>query len=638
MKNKICFIACYPELAALANEVKKEQSLPFDVVVGNLEEGVRQALEAEKKGAQVIISRGGTASLIQQHVKVTVMEIPVTGYDILRVIYPLSGQNRTVAILGYQNVVLGCRTAAKILGIPIREEIILGLNGPVTDWKDVRAQVERMIREDGVNTIIGDINVQTKLDFPGIDMRVIVSGRESIIPAVEEAARIVKVREEEQKAAQRLQAILNFVHDGIIATDEHGNITVMNPAAKKTFDIRQDQVIGRHITSLIKNTRIDEVLKSGKAEVGQMQKAASGHILTNRIPIHVDGEVKGVVATFQEATQIQDAERTIRQTLYRKGLVATYTFDDILTVDPHMKRLVEIAKGYSETGATVLIQGESGTGKELFAQSIHTQSPRSRGPFVAVNCAALPHHLLESELFGYVEGAFTGAKKVGKIGLFELAHTGTIFLDEIGDMDKVLQSRLLRVLAERQVMRLGSDALIPVDIRVIAATNTDLRKQVQSGQFRKDLYYRLNVLNLSIIPLRERHNDIPLLAAHFFERFNHEHKRNIKKLPVEVIRMFGNYAWPGNVRELENVMERIVLSAEKKTIHLPTVRLIVDELLAAHADEAGGLNQDKDLFSGSFQDIKRRIITHVLKEENWNKSKTARRLGVDRTTVDRFCE
>jgi transcriptional regulator with PAS, ATPase and Fis domain len=637
MKNKICFVACYPALALLANEVKAEQNLPIDVVVGNLEEGMRQALEAEKKGAQVIISRGGTASLIQQHVKIAVMEIRVTGYDVLRVMNPLVGQKRVLGILGYQNVVVGCRTAAQILGIPIREEVILGLNGPETDWEKVRLRVERMVA-DGVNTLIGDINVQAKLDFPGVDTRVIVSGRESIMPAVEEAGRIVKVREEEQKAAQRLQAILNFVHDGIVATDENGVITVMNPAARKTFRIGLDKGIGMPIASLIDNTRINEVLQSGKAEIGQMQKVPDGHILTNRIPIYVDGDVKGAVATFQEVAQIQDAERTIRQTLYGKGLIATYVFDDILTADTHMKSLLEIAKGYSKTGATVLIQGESGTGKELFAQSIHTASPRAHGPFVAVNCAALPRDLLESELFGYVEGAFTGAKKGGKIGLFELAHTGTIFLDEIGDMDKGLQSRLLRVLAERQVMRLGSDTLIPVDIRVIAATNTDLRKQVQSGQFRKDLYYRLNVLSLSLIPLRERQDDIPLLAEHFFEHFSKEHNRSIKKLPPEVMRMFGNYTWPGNVRELENVMERIVLSSEKKSIPVPVVRLIVDELLAAHADDGAALEQNHELLDGTFQDIKRRIIRQVLKEENWNKSRTARRLGVDRTTVDRFSE
>ncbi len=551
---------------------------------------------------------------------------------------------------------------------------ILGWTDPSkTDWEQVHEQVKHLMQECGVNIIIGDFTAVRKLNLPDVDMRLIASGKESILPTIEEANRVVHVLEEEQKSSQRLQAILNFVHDGIIATDEKGTVTLMNSSAERTFHIRQDQALLRHIKSVIRDTRIDQVLKTGNAEVGQMQKVPGGHILTNRIPIVVNGAVKGVVATFQEVAQIQNAEKAIRQILYGKGLVATHKFDDILTVDSQMKKIVDIAKGYSQIGATVLIQGESGTGKELFAQSIHNQSPRANGPFVAVNCAALPHHLLESELFGYVEGAFTGAKKAGKIGLFELAHKGTIFLDEIGDMDKNLQSRLLRVLAERQVMRLGSDALLPVDIRVIAATNTDLRKQVKSGDFRKDLYYRLNVLSLSLIPLRERRGDIPILMEHFFQRLSREHNRAIKKLPSEVIRMFDNYQWPGNIRELKNVMERIIFSSEKADIHLPTIQLIVDELQAAHEDEPASyrdrepisdvietdhlhlptvrlmvkellnarsansaLGSNNDFFAGSYQDIKRRVIRQILEEENWNKSRAARRLRVHRTTIDRF--
>jgi len=445
------------------------------------------------------------------------------------------------------------------------------------------------------------------------------------------------VQEEEQKATQRFQAILNFVHDGIVATDETGCVTLLNPAAEKTFHIRQSEILGRPISSVIKHTRIDEVLKSGKAEIGQMQKVPDGHIITNRIPITVEGNVAGVVATFQEVGQIQDAERTIRQNLYGKGLVTKYSFEDILTVDTRLQKLISVAKGYAQTNATILIQGESGTGKEFFAQSIHSQSPRRHGPFVAVNCAALPPQLLESELFGYVEGAFTGAKKGGKIGLFELAHKGTIFLDEIGDMDKVLQARLLRVLEERRVMRLGSDALIPVDIRVIAATNIDLRKQVSLGNFREDLYYRLNVLNLPIMPLRERPEDVSLLAKYFFERFSRDHRRYITQFPAEINKLFGEYPWPGNVRELKNIMERIVLSAEDGQIHMPTVRLMVDELQGSHKHETA-MGGENELLSGNFMDIKRRIIRLVLKEEGWNKSRAARRLGIDRMTVDRFGE
>ena len=357
--------------------------------------------------------------------------------------------------------------------------------------------------------------------------------------------------------------------------------------------------------------------------------------MTNRVPINVDGVVKGVVATFQEVTQIQKAEHTIRQSLYGKGLVTKYTFHDILTVDPKMKKLIEVARDYSSTIATVLIQGESGTGKELFAQSIHSQSSRANGPFVAVNCAALPPQLLESELFGYVEGAFTGAKKGGKIGLFELAHNGTIFLDEVGDMERGLQARLLRVLEERRVMRIGSDSLIPVNVRVIAATNIDLRKQVAAGNFRNDLYYRLNVLNLPMIALRDRREDIPVLARHFFKRFTREHDKKIQELPPEITLLLSEYSWPGNVRELKNIIERIVLSAANGHVHLPTIRLMVDELRLVNSEQIQSC-AGNELVQGTLQDIKKRVIRQVLQEEGWNKSRTARRLDIDRMTVDRF--
>lgn len=635
MINKICLVATYRELADLARELKQELNLPIDVLEGSLEEGARQALKAEKAGAKVIISRGGTASMIRRHVKIPVVEIRVTGYDVFRSIYPAVGPGRVIGILGYQSAVFGCRPAAEILGISVHE-IILEMSGK-TDWDNVRTQVRHLIDKYSVNTFVGDTSVMTHLDFPELDVRLIMSSRESILPAVEDAINLLRVQEEEQKATQRFQAILDFVHDGVLATDEEGSITLLNPVAEKIFHVEQSQVLGQSITKVLKDTRIHEVLKSGRGEIGQLQKVPEGHILTNRIPINVDGVVKGVVATFQEVTQIQDAERTIRQNLYGKGLVTKYTFDHILTIDPKMKKLVEVARGYSLTGATVLIQGESGTGKELFAQSIHSHSPRAHGPFVAVNCAALPPQLLESELFGYVEGAFTGAKKGGKIGLFELAHNGTIFLDEIGDMEKGLQARLLRVLEERRVMRLGSDALIPVNIRVIAATNIDLRKQVSLGHFRNDLYYRLNVLNLPMIPLRDRRDDIPLLALHFFKRFSNEHGKGIRDFPREITSLFGEYSWPGNVRELKNIIERIVLSAEGGKIDLPTVRLMVDELRSVYNDQAGS-GGDGELLSGTFQDIKRKIIRRVLKEEGWNKSRTARRLGIDRMTVDRFGE
>ena len=637
MGNKICVIAPYADLAELACAVGRETPIPFDVWEGNLEIGGAKAQQAEKEGAQVIVSRGGTASIIRQKVNVPVVEIQVTGYDVLRVMRPLIGAGKTAGIVGYFNVVKGCRYVCDILGISSRE-FILPTDYTEIDWDEIRARLRRIIEEEGVDVLIGDtVAFANCVGNLGREVLLITSGRESILRAVEEAANLLSVREEEQKNAQRFEAVLNFVHDGVLATDEGGLLTVVNPVAEKIFDVQRDEVLGLPVTSVIQDTRIDKVLASGSPEFDQLQQAPAGHILTNRIPIRVDGEVKGVVATFQEVSQIEAEERKIRQNLYGKGMVTRYTFRDILTRDPQMKRLIKLAKDYAKTNATILIQGESGTGKELFAQSIHAYSPRAQGPFVAINCSALPPPLLESELFGYVEGAFTGAKRSGKIGLFEMAHNGTIFLDEIGEMDRTLQARLLRVLEERQVMRLGSDSLIPVNIRVLAATNQDLRRLASQGTFRVDLLYRLNVLNLPMTPLRQRKVDIAYLAEYFLSRYQTEHKRRIEAIPPQISELLERYEWPGNVRELKNVMERLVLSAESGRIEADTVRLLLEEMQEIWKHPAIGAELP-DLLSGTLQQIKQRVIAQVLQCEGGNKSRAAKRLGVDRATIDRLAE
>ena len=637
MGNKICVIAPYADLAELACAVGRETPIPFDVWEGNLEIGGAKAQQAEKEGAQVIVSRGGTASIIRQKVNVPVVEIQVTGYDVLRVMRPLIGAGKTAGIVGYFNVVKGCRYVCDILGISSRE-FILPTDYTEIDWDEIRARLRRIIEEEGVDVLIGDtVAFANCVGNLGREVLLITSGRESILRAVEEAANLLSVREEEQKNAQRFEAVLNFVHDGVLATDQGGLLTVVNPVAEKIFDVQRDEVLGLPVTTVIQDTRIDKVLASGSPEFDQLQQAPAGHILTNRIPIRVDGEVKGVVATFQEVSQIEAAERKIRQNLYGKGMVTRYTFRDILTRDPQMKRLIKLAKDYAKTNATILIQGESGTGKELFAQSIHAYSPRAQGPFVAINCSALPPPLLESELFGYVEGAFTGAKRSGKIGLFEMAHNGTIFLDEIGEMDRTLQARLLRVLEERQVMRLGSDSLIPVNIRVLAATNQDLRRLASQGTFRVDLLYRLNVLNLPMTPLRQRKVDIAYLAEYFLSRYQTEHRRRIEAIPPQISELLERYEWPGNVRELKNVMERLVLSAESGRIEADTVRLLLEEMQEIWKHPAIGAELP-DLLSGTLQQIKQRVIAQVLQFEGGNKSRAAKRLGVDRATIDRLAE
>jgi len=296
-----------------------------------------------------------------------------------------------------------------------------------------------------------------------------------------------------------------------------------------------------------------------------------------------------------------------------------------------MRELVERARKYARVDSTVLIRGETGTGKELFAQSIHNESARASFPFVAINCAAVPESLLESELFGYEEGAFTGARRGGKQGLFEQAHKGTIFLDEIGEMSITLQSRLLRVLEEREVMRVGGDRIIPIDVRVIAATHVNLLEAISSGGFREDLYYRLNKLALEVPPLRHRLADIPLFCTHFLDRYGKRHGGQAKTLTPEAVGIFQSYSWPGNVRELQSIIERLVVCVESGVIDSRDVQsLMHDELCGSKIEPRAAVPPSPVT---SLDDMARDAIRRALAESGGNRSVAADALGISRATL-----
>ena len=635
MENKICLIAPYSELAELAEQIQQEIGFRFSVRVGMLEDGLKQALAACQAGAQVIISRGGTAAIIRKHVNIPILEAKVTSHDLLRVIAPYRNQKKTLGVIGYKSIVQGCRRTCELLTIAMEEIIISDDFNEDVDWLAVQNKAQNLVSAHGIKNIIGDTLIASKLTFKNVNVHLITSGKEALLETIDEARHIVQVREEERAVAERFKTVINIVREGIIAVDEHEEITVINPAAEAIFNLTADDILGQPIKNFIDHFHIGRILKSGRAEMNQVQKISRGYILSNQIPIQVDGEVKGVVATFQEIKKIQDAEQSIRQNLYTQGFVTKYRFNHFITSDPSAEQMIHLARNYAKANATVLIQGESGTGKEILAQSIHSDSRRANGPFVAINCAALPPQLLESELFGYVEGAFTGAKKGGKPGLFELAHKGTIFLDEVGDIDSVLQGRLLRVLQEKQVMRIGSDAIIPVDIRIIAATNRHLNELVTEGRFRMDLYYRLNVLNLRTIPLRERNHDIMLLAAYFLKEFAAEYGCCTENLPVEMMDRLTQHHWPGNVRELKNVIERFAVQTGSKQPSSSTTKFILEDL--SLNSEPLPATQESFL-TGNLQEIKRKAILTILAEEEYNKTRTAKRLGIDRATIDRLLE
>jgi len=348
-----------------------------------------------------------------------------------------------------------------------------------------------------------------------------------------------------------LDAVINLAHEGILLLDNQGKIVLHNQALAEMLSL-EDSVVGKGTEVFA--PEIQEILNQHQNQEWIVE--TTGHtIVVNRKEIHYFGERSGNYFNFQEVTYIRQLEQNLSRKLSERGLTTRYSFADVLYQSPRMGECLELARRIAGSEFTVLIMGESGTGKELLAQSIHNASARSRQPFVAINCAAVPESLLESELFGYVGGSFTGALREGKAGLFEQANNGTIFLDEIGDMPPMLQGKLLRVLQERQIMRVGSSKLNMVNIRVIAATNRNLRERIQAGHFREDLYYRLNALSLLVPPLRERREDIFLLLEHFLAQQNQSHL----KFSPEARNLLLEYRWPGNIRELGNVANHIAL-------------------------------------------------------------------------------
>lgn len=390
---------------------------------------------------------------------------------------------------------------------------------------------------------------------------------------------ILKEKEEllEFKRIQgELSAILNSVQEAIEVADISGTIKYVNPAFSRVTGIAESDRIGQNIFEASPDGALATVLRTGKLVFGQRTTVGGSiaEVISNAAPIIVDGKMEGGVVVFQHFTDIMNLmeelkkSTTIIENLTDKlGQVTTskYSFDDILGSSAELRKCINLAERAARSNSTVLLLGESGTGKELFAHAIHGSSMRRENPFIKVNCAAIPETLLESEFFGYAKGAFTGAVK-SKIGKFELAHGGTIFLDEIGDMNLLLQAKILRVLQEMEFERVGGNQIIKVDVRVIAATNRNLRELIRQGKFREDLYYRLNVVEITIPPLRVRKEDLPSLVNNLVIKLNRKLGKKVKGLSKDAEEVLFSYDWPGNVRELENVIERVMVTADDELL------------------------------------------------------------------------
>jgi len=420
-------------------------------------------------------------------------------------------------------------------------------------------------------------------------------------------------------------SLISSLREGIIALDPDLCIMTMNPAAEEILGRSRWELSGMPACELFGEKScprdiLAEALRSGESIIDfqttvQLSAGRLGHVLLRTVPLkHRNGSFLGMALLLGDVTEVT----TLRQQMVQRGGLG-----NLIGRDARMQELFQLITDVADSEATVLIQGESGTGKELVAQAVHNASGRSQGPFIQVNCSALSENLLESELFGHVKGAYTGAVN-DRTGRFEKADGGTIFLDEIGDVSPVVQVKLLRVLQERTIERVGDNKPIPVNVRVVSATNKNLDLLLASGQMREDFYYRIKVVSLMIPALRDRREDIPLLASHFLERISR--KNNTDALPAvsgEAMRLLMNHSWPGNVRELENALEHAVVLSRGSTIraaHLPPELSRIS---------GSGRLQEVPLHSTE----EKEMLAAALSRAGWNRSRAARRLGIDRTTL-----
>lgn len=451
--------------------------------------------------------------------------------------------------------------------------------------------------------------------------------------AIENELQLELINNQLKIANEHFYAIMDSISEGLICVNNEGIVTDINLFARKLLSLKEKDIIGKSINTIICKECKDKISKSVKRGKKYEEEEISFTLnkrkkilcIATITPIndHTTNKLEGVVVTFKEAKVIHSLINKI------VGAEARFTFSDILGNSESIKSAIKLAKKSARHSTTVLLQGESGTGKELFAQSIHNTSSRRNKPFIFLNCGAIPRELVASELFGYVEGAFTGAKRGGHPGKFELADGGTIFLDEIGDMPLDAQTNLLRVLETRQVVRVGGHEVIPVDVRVIAATHKDLEREFELGNFRQDLYYRLNVMPITIPPLRERKEDIKLFIDYFIKKYTNKMNKEIKEINDSFYRGMTSYNWPGNVRELQNVMQHIINIIERDDIlsykHLPAY------MKPSNLTKSLGIS-DKLL---SLEEVEKITIEKTIREVERNIALASRILGISRSSLYR---
>jgi propionate catabolism operon transcriptional regulator len=582
------------------------------------EDAVQEVENAGDARPDVVVAAGSNGSYLKARISVPVVLVNPTGFDVMHALARARREGDSVGLVMHGETPSELKRFFRAFGAHVECASYLSA-------EDAEACVLDL-RDRGVEAIVGPGLVTELAEKAGMKS-VFLYSRASVQGAFETALEVARATLGETQRRRRLDQVLQHLRDGVIALTADGRIEALSGKMADMLRLAPSQAVGKRLYDLA-----PEVASAVPKEPGESLETVRGaSYVVHRSAWGDASAASGSIITFQESVALQRMDRSVRARQRAPQLVARYRIEDLSGTCEAIEQVRQRARRYARSDATVLIRGESGTGKELVAQGIHTESTRREFAFVALNCGAFPETLLESELFGYEEGAFTGARRGGKAGLIESAHRGTLFLDEIGEMPMPLQSRLLRVLQEREVVRLGSTEPLQVDVRVVAATHRGLGERVNAGQFRADLYYRLNILNLALPPLRERSSDIAGLAARLLWQTGRVVSVDVAHAVLEpAMPLLVAYRWPGNVRELQNVIERIAVELDE----MPGMR-VTPELLRSIAPEL----QEDEAASGpeTLKQRSRKIeadeIRAMLDSFGGNREEVARTLGISKTTL-----
>jgi len=612
----------------LIDKINKLAKMNFDSVSAKLIHDFTEVLplgvDMENKGADVIITGRGMAEFLRTKLHIPVFALVPNSLDILVTMKRAVTFGRKIFITNFRK---------KLSGMDILEEIfnVKIIQGVYKNFSSIENLIVAA-KERKVDAIVGgniSVNLAHLYGLQGIEYCI---SEENVIIVIENALSAARMNHQEQEKLKRFHCIIDSSQDAIISINQYGNITTINTAGKKLLSIKDENINSYKLLDYLPASNFMKIFDTKQPIFNKLEEIKGDLYLTNHLPITVHNDIAGIVSIFKHSEDVIKDENEIRKN-FAKGFTTKYTFKDLTYSSPIMRDLAKKVIKYSTTDSTILINGETGTGKEIIAQSIHNMGDRARGPFVSINCAAIPNQLLENELFGHDEGSFTGARKGGKMGFFELAHNGSIFLDEIASTPENVQASLLRVLQEKRVMRIGSDRLIPINVRVLAASNKNLAEEVRSGRFRKDLFYRLNVLALNIPPLRNRIEDMAILVEELIKRISKQYQIKSISIPEQYIKTMMQYPWPGNIRQLENFLERLLLLSDstfdpdilEELFQENEINDISNSSIHSHVDRKD--MKQKMLCNG------KKTITETLIDTKYCKTKAAKMLGISRTTL-----